>query len=232
MKFPKLTISEGREKLTISCLAPEELAIIDNIETPIPCKLDLKMLKLAAELCDPEISKFAAGVTFRGGQMVATNHKVFFCGESGLPEEMSFIIHKDACVALGKFKAAVVAISKNNHTVKFIFDDDSSLCAHILTEQCPDTAFLFEGEWVDFKINDIEDFLRLDCDTIRVVDGSIIFTTETTEGELTGVVEGNVSFKAKKKHFDYLLKGDLSFEGSRIQSVGDNWAFVCTTMST
>ena len=235
LKFPKLTISDGNERLTIGCLKPEEMAVIDNIETPLPCSLNLKMLKIAAELCAVEGKPYALGVTFREGMMMSTNNDVFFCGQSDLPEDFDFFIHKNSCVALTKFKGSVVAVSKNNHTVKFIFDDGSSLCSHTQDDRIPDVAMLFEGQWSDFKIT--EDILALDCDHIEVRQDNLYYYSERTHGkvdigELENVVKGSpaLQFKVNKKHFNHLLGGDLSWCGTRLQSIKDNSALICRVM--
>lgn len=226
IKFPKLTVSEGKERLTINCLSCEEMTIIDNIETSIPCNLNLKQLKVAAELCLTEGKLYALGVSFRDGMMMSTNNAVFFCGQSGLPDEMKFVIHKDAALALCKFKSAITSISKNNHTIKFIFSDGSSLCAHLLTEQIPNIDPLFEGVWSDFKIK--EDITTLDCDYIEVRNGSLFYHTETTIGELEGVIEGDVNFMAAKKSFNLLLGGELSYTPERLKSIGEDYVIIST----
>lgn len=228
IKFPKLTVSEGKERLTINCLPPEELVIIDNIETPVPANLDLKMLKTCAELCLTEGKLYALGVTFRDGAMMSTNNEVFFCGQSGLSEDYSFIIHKDAALALCKFKSEVTHISKNNHTIKFIFKDASSLCAHLLTEQIPNIDPLFDGHWSDFKIK--EDISTLDCDVVEVRDNNLYYHTETTIGELEGAVDGNIQFKCSKKSLNYMLDGQLSWCGNKLKSEKENSVVVCSLM--
>lgn len=230
IKFPKLTVSDGNERLTIGCLPCEEMTIIDNIETPVPCGLNLKLLKIAAELCAVEGKPYALGVTFRDGMMISSNNYVFFCGQSDLPDDFEFMLPRETCIALTKFKSDVVAVSRNNHTIKFIFEDGSSLCGHLKTDYMPDITKLFEGHWSEFKIKD--DILSLDCDYVEVRQNNLYYHTETTIGELEGIIEGSpaLQFKVGKKLFNHLLGGDLSWCGLRLQSVKENSAFICSVM--
>lgn len=228
IKFPKLTVSEGKERLTIHCLPAEDVVTIDNIETPTPCTVNLKNVKGAATLCATEGPIYSQGVTFRDGSVMATNNKVFFCGESGLDDE-TFIIHKDAALALSQFKSDVVSLSKNNHTVKFIFKSGASLCAHILVEQIPDVGFLFDGERIDFSVS--EDVWAVDCEDLEIRDGSAFYQTDNSIGELEGDVIGNVTFKIPKRYFDLLKGGELSFGENKLQSNGDDWVMVSIVLS-
>lgn len=222
LKFPKLTVSEGKERLTIGCLKPEDMPIIDNIETPVPCSLDLAMLKQAAKITDVEGPPYAHGVTFCNGMMLATNNKAFFCGSCNVG---NFTIHKDAALALTKFKSHIVALSKNNHTVKFIFEDGSSLCAHLLVVEFPAVERLFEGEWVGWKLK--ESVKDLDCDTVEVIGNELRYHTKDTVGILEDAVEGEVHFKVSKKLFD-LLDGDTYFDGNKLKGVGEDRVVICS----
>lgn len=232
IKFPKLTVSEGKERLTINCLPPEDLVIIDNIETPVPCTINQANLKIAADLIDTaNVNPFALYVTFRDGAMISTNNKVFFMGESGLPEDMSFNIHKDAALALGKFKSEIVAISKNNHTVKFIFADKSSLCAHVGAIDFPAIDFLFEGDWQEFVIS--TEVADLVCDYVKIAGDRFSFHTEGSIGELEGAVEGSAEVVCKKSYFDSLLSlnNQLSFiPGQRLRADGENSVMIASML--
>lgn len=223
IKFPKLTVSEGKERLTIGCLKPEDMPIIDNIETPVPCNLDLEMLKQAASITDVDGLSYAHGVTFRDGMMMSTNNKAFFCGSCDIGD---FTIHRDAALALCRFKSKVVALARNNHTAKFCFEDGSSLCAHLLVAEFPNINPLFEGEWEKWELK--ESVKDLDCDSVEVIGGELRYHTKDTVGILEGVVSGDVHFRVSKKLFD-LLDGDTYFDGNKLKGVGDGWCVICST---
>lgn len=231
INFPKLTLRHGKERLTINCLAPEELPIIDNIETPVPCTLNVKNLKFATDILEAGTPEFAGGVTFRDGGMLSTNNKVFFAGASGLPENISFGIPKQSAQALLKFKSDVVALSRNGQYAKFIFKDGSSLCSHLLSEAFPDITPVFEGEWKPFLIK--ENLSKLDCEYVHIRDGSIFYHTTDTIGELVDAVTGDVDVACDKKFFDCLLAVSSSLElvpGHKIKAEGDGCVVVSSVM--
>lgn len=232
IKFPKLTVSHGKERLTISCLAPEELPVVDNIETPIPCEINIANVRKAADLIETtNTNPFALNVVFRDGAVISTNNKVFFMGESGYsgPE---FNISKEAALALCRFKSPVVAISRNAHTVKFIHEDGSSLCAHISVAEFPAIDFLFEGDWQPFRITD--DILAVDCDYVVIRQNSVFYHTEGekntgTIGEIENAVQGEVELCCKKQYLNELLKVSKELEfipEQRIKAVGDDCAII------
>lgn len=232
IKFPKLTVSHKKERLTINCLSPDELVTIDNIETPTACTINKTNLKRAADLIETtNTNPFALNVVFRDGAVISTNNKVFFMGESGYsgPE---FNISKEAALALARFKSPVIAISRNAHTVKFIHEDGSSLCAHISVAEFPAIDFLFEGDWQPFKITD--DILAVDCDYVVIRQNSVFYHTEGekntgTIGEIENAVQGKVELCCKKQYFNELLKvsNELEFiSEQRIKAVGDDCAII------
>lgn len=231
IKFPKLTVSEGKERLTINCLSPDELPIIDNIEIPLKCSLNKANLKMAVEVLESNVHEFARGVTFRDGAVLSTNNKVFFIGASELPDDLEFGIPKEAAIALTKFKSDVVSLSKNNHTVKFIFSDGSSLCSHMLEEKFPSFDALFEGDWQEFSIT--EDITSLECDHVVLRDGSVFYHSPDTIGELVGAVEGSVEVSCMKKFFDCLYRVNSEMEyvpGQRIKAVGEDCMVITSVL--
>jgi hypothetical protein len=181
------------------------------------------MLKVAANLCDPSLNAAATSVTFKGGQMMSTNNKVFFCGEAGI--EGHFAIHRDVAVALTKFKSPVVAYAENPHTIKFIFESGASLCAHKMELSLPDIDFLFAGEWVPFTATGTED---IECEYFHFVAGSVRYYSADSVGELVDSVTGDVDVKVFKKTFDHLAGGDLSLSecGRRVKSVKEKCVLV------
>lgn len=232
IKFPKLIVSHKKERLTINCLSPDELVTIDNIETPTPCTLHKANIKRAADLIETtNTNPFALNVVFRDGAVISTNNKVFFMGESGY-DGAEFNISKEAALALTRFKPPVVAISRNAHTVKFIHEDGSSLCAHISVAEFPAIDFLFEGDWQPFQIMD--DILAIDCDYVVIRQNSVFYHTEgekntSTIGEIENAVQGEVELCCKKQYLNELLKvsNELEFiSEQRIKAVGNDCAII------
>lgn len=230
IKFPKLTVSEGKERLTINCLPAEDLSIIDNIETPVPCTLNMKNLKTAAELIDTTNTRiFAQGVAFRDGMMMSTNNAVFFMAEA---PEGDFNVPKEAILALCKFKSPVVAISKNNHTIKFICDDGSSLCSNLIQDRFPDIDFLFEGDWSEFEIK--EDLKPLECEDVEISGGVVKFYTDGSVGEISDIVSGDAEIRCKKKYLNYLLEISSTLEfilKQRIKVTRDDCVMICSMIT-
>jgi len=227
----KLVLKEGKEQLSVSFLPPEDMEVIDNIEKPIPATLDMKLLKLATEIVDPENSQpFAKGVNFREGLMNATNNKVFFSGESGLPDNLNFTLCKTACVALTKFKSKVVAVIANKFTVKFIFKDGSSLCSKQQVCEFPDIDSLFAGKWIDFNLK--EDIADVECDHLEFLNGSVYYHTDASKGVLEEIVSPKINVSVYKKSFNFALmagnKLSLSDNSLRVKSTGENCVVVCS----
>lgn len=227
----KLVLKEGKEQLSVSFLAPEEMEVIDNIETPVPATLNMKLLKIATEISDPENSQlFAKGVNFREGLMNATNNKVFFSGESGLPEDCNFTLCKTACVALTKFKSKVVSVIFNKFTVKFIFEDGSSLCSKQQICEFPNIDSLFEGDWIDFELK--EELSDITCDHLEFINGSAYYHTDASKGVVAEALSSKINVSVYKKSFDFALmvgnKLSLSDNNLRIKSTGDNCVVVCS----
>lgn len=227
----KLVMAEGKEKLSIGCLPPEELETIDVIEKPSPAKLDMKMLKFAVEVSDPtNLQPFAQVVNFRDGLMNSTNNKVFFSGESGLPDDFTFALPKAACLALTKFKSPVVSVVANKFCVKFGFEDGSSLCSKQQVCDYPDIASLFEGKWTKFDLK--EDLSKIDCDHFQFLNGSVYYHTNSSVGILEDVVNAEVSVSAFKRNLDYAIRlgNNLSLSENRlrIRSTGKNCIVICT----
>lgn len=230
VKHPKLTLSDKKERLTVNCLPAEDLQTIDNIETPTPCVLNKKSLKIAAELIDTANTRpFALGVAFRDGVMMSTNNAVFFMAEG---PEGDFNIPKEAALAICKFKSDVVAISKNNHTVKFIFADGSSLCTHLISEPFPDIDFLFDGDWQSFSVSpEVKD---IDCDSVEISGTAVRFLTDSSVGELEDAVTGTAEIKCKKKYLDYLLAISSELEyipKQRVKVVGENCVMISSMIT-
>lgn len=230
IKNKKLVLTEGKERLTVGCLAAEELAIIDNFETPIPCTLNLKSLKVAAEVTNLEGPVYAHGVIFKSGMMNATNNKVFFCGESGIPKDIEFAIAKESCVALTKFKSNVISISHNKHTVKFNFESGASLCARQLLCEFPDIGPLFAGKWNDLNLT--EDLSDIQCEYLEFIEGSVYYHSKDSVGILENVLDTGIKVSAYKKSFDHLgkigNKISLSEDKLKLKSVGDKCVVICS----
>ena len=230
LKGKKLVLTENNERLTVGCLPPEDLAIIDNLETPVPCTLNMKSLKVAAEVTNLEGPTYAHGVIFENGSMSATNNKVFFCGQSGIPDDIAFAVGKEACVALTKFKSSVVAIAHNRHTVKFLFEDGTSLCARQLLCQFPDIGPLFAGEWKDFNLTD--DLAGIQCDHLAFLSGTAYYHNKDSVGMLEGILDTGIEVSVYKRSFDHLIKVgnkiSLSEDGFKLKSVGDKCVVICS----
>jgi len=226
----KLVLKEGKERLTVGCLPPEEMAIIDNLEAPVPASLNTPLLKIAANIActDEGAPPFAHGVVFADGSMSATNNRVFLCGDSGLPDDMEFALTKDACVALTKFKSPVVSVAMNKHTVKFIFGDGSSLCARQLLCAFPDISPLFAGKWTDLNLT--EDLSSVECDHLEFLEGSVYYHNKDSVGMLEKALSDKIKVKVYKRSFDHLIKAgnkiSVSEDNLKLKSVGDKCVII------
>lgn len=231
LKNDKLVLTEGKERLTVSTLAPEQMQIIDNFGTPIPVEFNMTLLKVAADIIDPECTRpYAKGVTFSDGGMSSTDNRVFLTGASGLPEKLRFTLPKESCLALGKFKSPVVSILADDYTVKFFFLDGSSLCSKQIVAQFPDISHLFEGEWTDLNLK--ADLLDVVCGYFEFLNGTAYYHSKDSIGMFESSVS-DVSVNVYKKPFDYLLRiGNnisVSKDNMRIKSIGEKCVAVCST---
>lgn len=230
----KLTMKEGKEKLSIPCLPPEDLVTLDVLEDPIPAELDLTHFRSLVDVINPANSRvWAQGISFRYGMMEATNDSVIISAISGLPDEVEFNLPVDSAKALMKFKSQIIAISASERAVKFSFKDGSSLTSLVIIEQLIDTSRFYAGEWVPLKLKETEDLLKLECHSLIFEKGNATYLQEKSRGVIEGVVDPGVSVSVFKEPLDRLLRisSDIrvSEDGHRLMAVADSCRGICAT---
>lgn len=230
----KLTMREGKEKLVIPCLPPEEMVTLDVLSTPAPCTLDLTHFRSLVDVINPANSRvWAQGISFRYGMMEATNDSVIISAISGLPDAVEFNLPVDSAKALMKFKTAPVSIATDSRAVKFYFADGSSLTSLVLTEQMIETARFFEGEWIPLSLKDTEDLLKLECDAVTLKGGNLIYAQEKSKGIIEGACATGIDVTVGKVALDRLLRisSDIlvSDDGHRLMAVADLCRGICST---
>lgn len=238
VKKNKLILQDGKEKLSIGCLPPEEMVTLDVIAKARPIKLSKQLVRYVADVVDPANPRTALhGVTFREGALIGTDNKIFVMADVEFPEDLTFTLHKDACVALSKMKGAIETVSTDGHAVKFGFSDGSSLTTLRLVEDIPEIVdAVFGGKWHKLPLTEsvIEDLITIDCHTFRFKDGALSYWSEdkASVGELGVKVPADLQAAIMQKGFSRILKngGSISYADnqSRIRSVNENVCVVST----
>ena len=238
VKKNKLILQDGKEKLSIGCLPPEEMVTLDVIAKARPVTLSKQLVRYVADVVDPANPRACLhGVTFRDGALVATDNKVFVMAYVDFPEDLTFSLHKDACLALSKMKGEIETVSTDGHAVKFTMSDGSSLTTLKLVEDVPEMVNkIFDGKWHSISLSDsvIEDLTTIDCHTFRFKDGALSYWSEDRQsvGELGVKVPADLNAAITQKGFVRILKngGKISYADnqSRIRSVNENVCVVST----
>lgn len=238
LKKGKLTAQEGKEKLTIPCLPPEEMVTIDVYGDPTPVELDLTYLKVCADVVDPVESRVAMqGVSFRNGMMEATNGRIIVSAVTEL-EFPEFILPVDSAKALMKFKSPVtgMAVWEDGNMVKFFHKDGSTLTSLLIEGELPDTSPFYAGEWSPLKLKDAADFAKIECERVIFEDGNATYIQEKSRGIIEGVCATGVAVTLSKKALDTLLRvsSDIRVESrlTRVMAVSENCRVISTTMGS
>jgi hypothetical protein len=230
----KLVLQEGKEKLSVPCLPPEEMVTLDVLGKAVRGELDTTHLRSLHDVINPANSRiWAQGVSFRYGMMEATNNAVVISAISNLDDDLEFNLPVDAVRALMAFKSKMVSVICDGRAVKFCFEDGSSLCSLSIDGQMPDTSQFFDGEWVALKLK--EDLLTVACDTVTFDKGTVRYKQESLFGEIEGVCSKQVSVSAYKKSLDPLLKVStdihVSEDGFRLMAIHDTCRAICPTLA-
>jgi len=232
----KLVLKEGKEKLSIPYLDADEMATLDVLGQATPCELDMGLLKLCADVIDPESPRpWAQGVSFRNGVMESTNSVIIVSAVSGVDEDLEFNLPLETCKAIVKFTSPVTGVSSDGRMVKVFFADGSSLTSLCIAEQMIDTSNLFKDKWTDCGLvkNLADDLHAIQCEKFRFEDGCVTYIGDDMEGVLGEVFIGKCSFLISKKNIDFATRVGqdirLSSCGSRIMSVSENCRVIAAT---
>ena len=222
----RLVLKEGKEKLSVPCLPPEEMVTLDVLAKPYETALDTKHFKSLADVIDPANQRmWAQGVSFRYGMAESTNNAVIVSAVTDLPDSMEFNIPVDSIRAILKFKSRIARIAHDERAVKFYFEDGSSLTTQVLTEQMIETSQFYAGEWEPLRLQEHEDLLKVPCSAVSFRDGNVIYQNDTTEGVIEGVVNKGYDVTVGKSSLDHLLRisGDIriSADSGRLMAVSE-----------
>ena len=191
VKASKLTITEGKEKMTIPVLPPESMPTIDVISPVQDLTVNLHLVRYFSTIINPTHQNYSAqGVNFNEGFMLSTNGYAFMVTPSGLPDGVRFNIHKDVCAALAKFKSKLVGMAIDTHLVKFCFEDGSSLITHSIVDMLPLSwmEMVSGDDWVPMNIPEkvVEDLIKIEADDFGIDEGKVTYVhiDKKASGEL------------------------------------------------
>ena len=232
----KLVLQEGKEKLSVPFLPPEEMPTLDVLSKPRKVTFDMTYLKIASDVVDPAHIKLCAqGVQFRYGMLEATNGRTIVAAVTDFDDEIEFNLPVASAKALLRFKSEVVGIASDTNTVKFLFKDGSSLTSLCICEELIDTSPFFAGDWEPLKLQGevAKDLLSIPCDDVIFYNGNITYIKDLSEGELTGAVAKNFDIKVAKENLDVMLRVSadirLSDDGNRLMAVSDSCRVISVT---
>jgi hypothetical protein len=230
----KLVLQEGKEKLSVPFLPPEEMVTLDVLSKPHKVELDMTHFRSLADVINPANSRvWAQGISFRYGMAEATDNAIIISAITDLPDELEFNLPVDSMKALMRFKSPVVGIATDERAVKFCFKDGSSLVSLCITEQMIETTRFYDGKWTPLKLKDAEDFLKIPCDTVIFDKGHAQYIQEQNHGVIEDIVAKNITTTVGKASLDTLLgvSSDLrlSDDGFRLMAVSENCRAICST---
>lgn len=232
----KLLLQEGKEKMLVPCLPPEEMPTLDVLAEPYEVDLELPHLRFLTDVINPANSRiWAQGVSFRYGMAESTDNAIIVSAITDLPDEIEFNLPVDAAKALMKFKSPITSIAVDERSVKFYFKDGSSLTSLSISEQMMETSQFYRGEWTPLKIKDTEDLLRIPCETLTFREGSVEYVQGDVQGVIEGAVTKGVHVTAGKESLDLLLRVSsdirVSDDNFRLMAVSDTCRAICSTRS-
>jgi hypothetical protein len=224
----KLVLKEGKEKLSLPFLPPEEMVTLDVLAKPVKASLSASLLKLCADAIQPDhFNPECQGVNFRDGVMEATDRRLLVSAESGLPDELAFNLPLVTAKILLKIKSNVVAVAAEKAAVKFFFENGMSVCSVLIGAQLQDTSPLYQHEWSKMKISEefAKDAPKIVAESFAFKEGNVTYKQETSEGVIGGVCDKGVSTRMSKRVLDFLLKVSpdirVSANGSLLMAVSD-----------
>lgn len=239
VKKNKLVLQEGKERLSIGCLPPEDMVTLDVVAPVKKATFDTKLLRYVSTVIDPSnFRTFLHGVTFRNNMLIATNNKCFVAAYiEGMPKKFKFNIHKDACAALGRFTSPVSGVASDERATKFEFEDGSSFTVLNLAEELPQVEQIFEGPWHPLGLSAalVEDLLKIDCHRVAFKDGELFYHSEdrSSSGELGTVTKRKFVASVMKHSLDFLLRngGEFSIDDDcrKFRSVNGDVCVICST---
>lgn len=231
----KLVLQEGKEKLSLPFLPPEEMPTLDALSEPVDVELDMTYLKVASDIVDPAHAKLCAqGVQFRYGMLEATNGRVVVGAKLGIDEDLEFNLPVASAKALLKFKSPVVGIAQDQGVVKFVFKDGSSLTSLCICEELVETGPYFAGDWepLGLKAEVAKDLLTIDCDTVFFYDGNVTYTKDVSDGVISAGSKKGFDFGVSKDNLDTMLKVSadirISDDGNRLVAVTEKCRVIAT----
>jgi len=209
LKNGKLSVKEGRERLTIGMFPAEDLPVIDVLSAPQAVEVDMTYLRHALLFTQPDRDPWAMGLTFRDDCVWASDRKSAYAAVLALGEEEPFALHRDAITALTKMPGVVTGFSRFARMVKFSFDDGCTLTTHEMTDLVPETvAGFFSRDFdnigfdkaVAFEINKVR------ADHVYFQNGSLAYKLENQgEGAFDKAYSSPMNFSLDKTYLDRLL---------------------------
>lgn len=232
----KLVFQEGKEKLSLPFLPPEEMVTLDVLSRPRKVKFDMTHLKTCADIVDPANSRmWAQGISFRAGMMEATNNALVVSAVTDFPDEFEFNLPQSSAKALLRFKSEVTGIAIDQQSVKFCFADGSSLTSLVICEQMIETAPFYRGEWTPLALEPetAKDLLSIACESVEFKGGTALYLDGHMQGEITGVASKVVAVHVGKPSLDTLLQISadlrLSDDGQRLMAVSASCRAIAST---
>lgn len=231
----KLVLQEGKEKLSVPFLPPEEMPTLDCLSKPEEVEFDMTYLKLCADVVDPAHIKLCAqGVQFRYGMIEATNGRCIVGAKTGFDSDLEFNLPVASAKALLRFKSEVAGIALDHGVVKFVFADGSSLTSLLICEELIETTPYYRGDWTPLKLKaEVDrDLLSIECDDVIFYEGNATYTKGTAEGVLSGVCGKEFDIKVSKENLDVLLRVSadirLSDDKNRLMAVSEKCRVIAT----
>jgi|TARA_R110002167_G_scaffold294935_4_gene499548 hypothetical protein len=209
----KLLIRQGREKVSIPCMANEEMPIIDVFrkERPVKSFVKQKAMKAMLECINPaEMRGCLQGMCLRGGLALATDGKVVLAMVSGLPKFVTCVVPVATLKFLSSLDEAVSGFATDESYIKFFFPSGMTVCSRTISAaDYPDVKALINagGTPLDMHPDLLKELNGIKCGGITVTEKGIGYKSEDGKsfGDIEMPTEGRFAFSVNKKRFDLMM---------------------------
>jgi len=218
VKDGKLILRHGRERVTMKCLPPAELAIIDVFKDKKKTKgISNKAAKILERCIDSSHHNHCyQGALIRDGYVVATNGQIMFALKVKTLREIDCVVPYDTIKFIAGHKPNMTHYAFDGSNIKFWFEDGISVTSRIIdSDGYVDVFAVFDKEFDDVLIDadTVNDIKSLGSEYIGVSNNKILYQIGNDDiGEI--ILNDDdaelYNFTVMKNYLDILLEITMS----------------------
>ena len=213
----KLVVKAGREKVSVPCMEPEKMPIIDvHKKMTVPKKfLTNKALKALIECIDPShAQQCLQGICFRDKIAAVTDRQSVLAMVSGLPASASFVLPVDTAKFMARIETPIEGFAMDGPLVKFWFVGGLTVCSQTMNaDDVPNMKPVInfnedDAQRIKLHPDTLEEIKGLKSECLVVSHQGIQYESE--EGKLDGAItlpcDGEFKITVKRKRFESLVR--------------------------